>query len=170
MKRLLPAPLLSLALFALWLMLNQHAGVTTLAIAAVLAITIPLLTAPLRPLAPRFGRPLVALALLRTVVVDAIASNFDIARSIWRSDRAPRAMFVQIPLELRDANGLAVLAIVTTIIPGTVWCELALDRSSLLLHVFDVDDGAAFIDRYKRRYERPLIAIFESNHPLAGFE
>ncbi|HKP66330.1 MAG TPA: Na+/H+ antiporter subunit E [Casimicrobiaceae bacterium] len=170
MRRLLPAPLLSLALFALWLVLNQHAGINTLATAAVLAIAIPLLTAPLRPLAPRSGRPLVALALLRTVLVDAIASNLEIARSIWRPDRAPRAMFVQVPLELRDANGLAVLAIVTTIIPGTVWCELALDRSSLLLHVFDVEDSGAFIDRYKRRYEQPLIAIFESNHPPRGFE
>ena len=79
-------------------------------------------------------------------------------------------MFVRIPLELRDANGLAVLAMVTTIVPGTVWCELALDRSALLLHVFDVDDAAAFIDRYKRRYERPLIAIFESNEAQRGVE
>jgi len=170
MRRLLPAPLLSLALFALWLMLNQHAGVNTLATAAMLAIAIPLLTAPLRPLAPRSGRPLVALALLRTVIVDAVASNLEIARSIWGSDPAPRPMFIKIPLELRDANGLAVLAIVTTIVPGTVWCELALDRSSVVLHVFDVDDGAAFIDRYKRRYEHPLIAIFESNHPPQGSE
>jgi len=170
MKRLLPAPLLSLSLFAIWLMLNQHVGVDTLAMAAVLAIAIPLFTAPLRPLAPRFGHPLVALALLRTVVVDAIASNLDIARSIWSPRRTPRAMFVQIPLELRDANGLAVLAIVTTIVPGTVWCELTLDRSALLLHVFDVDNVTAFIDRYKRRYERPLIAIFGSNHARGDVE
>lgn len=170
MKRWLPSPMLSLALFALWVMLNQHVGVDTLAMAAVLAIAIPLFTAPLRPLAQRFGHPRVALALLRNVVVDAIASNLEIARSIWSSRRTPRAMFVKIPLELRDANGLAVLAIVTTIVPGTVWCELALDRSAVLLHVFDVDDAAAFIDRYKRCYERPLIAVFEPKTFQRGVE
>ena len=170
MRRLLPAPLLSLALFTLWLMLNQQMGVDTLAMATVLAIAIPLFTAPLRPLTQHLSHPRVALAVLRNVAVDAVASNLDIARSIWSSGRRPHAMFVRIPLELRDANGLAVLAMVTTIVPGTVWCELALDRSALLLHVFDVDDAAAFIDRYKRRYERPLIAIFESNEAQRGVE
>ena len=168
MKRWLPAPLLSLALVAIWLMLNQQVGINTLAMAAVLAIAIPIFIAPLRPVAQRFGDPRVALALLRTVVIDSVASNIDIAGSIWRSGKKPRAMFVRIPLELRDANGLAVLAMVTTIVPGTVWCELALDRSTLLLHVFDVDDAAAFIDRYKRRYEHPLIAIFEPKRAQRG--
>ena len=50
---------------------------------------------------------------------------------------------------------------ITTIVPGTVWSELALDRSRLLLHVFDVDDDAAFVAHFKARYERPLQEIFE---------
>jgi multicomponent K+:H+ antiporter subunit E len=73
----------------------------------------------------------------------------------------PRSAFVRIPLDLRDANGLAALAVITTIVPGTVWCELALDGSALLLHVFDVDDEPAFVAHYKARYERPLMEIFE---------
>lgn len=32
---------------------------------------------------------------------------------------------------------------ITTVVPGTVWSELALDRSVLLLHVFDLEDEAA---------------------------
>ena len=50
---------------------------------------------------------------------------------------------------------------VTTIVPGTVWSELALDRSTLLLHVWDVPDETAFVARYKARYEQPLCEIFE---------
>ena len=38
--------------------------------------------------------------------------------------------------------------------------ELAPDRSALLIHVFDLDDEAAFIQHYKADYERPL-EIFE---------
>jgi multicomponent K+:H+ antiporter subunit E len=161
MKRLLPAPVLSAALFVLWLLLNQHLGKTTLVMAVVLAVAIPLLTAPLRPLAVRIKRPRAMLALMWTVLCDAIVSNLDIARSVWRPTHTPRGAFVRIPLDLHDANGLAVLAIVTTIVPGTVWSEFAIDRSAVLLHVFDVDDEAAFAARYKLRYERPLIEIFE---------
>ena len=72
-----------------------------------------------------------------------------------------RARFVIIPLELRDPYGLAALAMVTTVVPGTVWSELALDRSAVMLHVWDVDDEAAFVARYKARYEKPLQEIFE---------
>jgi multicomponent K+:H+ antiporter subunit E len=53
------------------------------------------------------------------------------------------------------------LALITTIVPGTVWSELAPDRSRLLLHVFDSADDASFIAHYKTRYERPLQEIFE---------
>ncbi len=101
--------------------------------ALLLAVAVPLLTAPLRPLAVRIKRPRVALAFVWTVLCDAFVSNLDIARSVWRPRRPPRGAFVRIPLDLHDANGLAVLAIVTTIVPGTVWCELAIDRSALLL-------------------------------------
>ena len=50
---------------------------------------------------------------------------------------------------------------ITTVVPGTVWSELALDRSVLLLHVFDLEDEAAFIEHFKHTYERPLMEIFE---------
>ena len=70
-------------------------------------------------------------------------------------------MFVHIPLELRDANGLAALAIITTVVPGTVWSELAMDRSMLLLHLFDVEDEQEYVQYFKQRYEKPLMEIFE---------
>jgi multicomponent K+:H+ antiporter subunit E len=161
MKRLFPAPLMSAMLFVIWLLLSQHVGIATLAMATILAVALPLLTFPLRPLPVRARRPSTAIALLTTVVVDVVASNLQVARSVWQFRARPRSAFVRIPLDLHDANGLAVLAMITTIVPGTVWCELAVDRRTLLLHVFDVDDKAAFVARYKSRYERPLLEIFE---------
>jgi len=68
---------------------------------------------------------------------------------------------VRVPLALRNPHALASLAMITAVVPGTVWAEMATDRSALLLHVFDVDDEAAFIAHYKSRYERPLQEIFE---------
>jgi multicomponent K+:H+ antiporter subunit E len=34
--------------------------------------------------------------------------------------RPPRSRFVKVPLDLRDANGLAALAMICTVVPGTV--------------------------------------------------
>jgi multicomponent K+:H+ antiporter subunit E len=55
-----------------------------------------------------------------------------------------------------------VLAMVMCLTPGTAWGEVAFDRSTLLIHVFDLDDEAAFVAMIKSRYERPLMEIFES--------
>jgi multicomponent K+:H+ antiporter subunit E len=38
---------------------------------------------------------------------------------------------------------------------------LALDRSILLMHVFDLADEASFIAHFKATYERPLMEIFQ---------
>ena len=71
----------------------------------------------------------------------------------------PRGAFVVVPLDLRDDHALAALAMITAVVPGTVWCELAPDRSRLLLHVFDLADEASFIAHYKADYEHPLKEI-----------
>jgi len=89
-------------------------------------------------------------------------SNLAVAWSVLNAGRRPpRSQFIKVPLDLRDANGLAALSMITTVVPGTVWSELALDRSILLLHVFDLDDEALFIQHFKATYERPLMEIFE---------
>jgi multicomponent K+:H+ antiporter subunit E len=162
MKRLLPAPLMSASLFAIWLLLNDSASAGDLLLAAVFAIALPLLTAPLRPLGARVRRPAVLLRLVLVVGLDVLQSNLDVARGVLRAPRRPpRGDFVSVPLELRDPHALAALAVITTVVPGTVWCELASDCSALRLHVFDLDDEAAFVHRFKARYERPLMEIFQ---------
>jgi multicomponent K+:H+ antiporter subunit E len=162
MKSVLPAPLLSVTLFALWLVLNQSLSAAHILLGVALALAAPLLSAPLRPLPVRIRRPRMVLRLILTVVHDVLVSNLKVGLAVFRlGRRRPNSTFVKVPLDLRDANGLAVLAIITTIVPGTVWSELALDRSALLLHVFDLDEETVFVADFKRRYERPLREIFE---------
>jgi multicomponent K+:H+ antiporter subunit E len=118
--------------------------------------------APLRPSHPHIRRPLTVLRLLGRVGIDLVTSNLQVGWQVWNLDqRAPRSAFVKVPLDLRDPAGLATLSIVCTVIPGTVWSELALDRSLLLIHVFDLDDEARFIAHFKATYERPLMEIFQ---------
>ncbi|AIR90411.1 Na+/H+ antiporter subunit E [Pseudomonas cremoricolorata] len=162
MSRVFPAPLLSLALFVLWLLLNLSLSAGNILLAAILAILAPLLLAPLRPQHAHVRRPWVIVKLIGRVGLDVLRSNLQVAAGVLACGvRPPRSAFVHIPLDLRDAHGLAALSMITTVVPGTVWSELALDRSTLLLHVFDLDDQAAFIEHFKRVYERPLMEIFE---------
>ncbi len=161
-RKLVRAPVASLALLLLWLALARSASPAHVLLGLGLALAVPPLTSNLRPLQVRARRPLVAARFVLTVVRDVVSSNFAIAWGVlaWRW-RRPRSRFVVVPLELRAPLGLAVLAMVTTIVPGTVWSELALDRSALLLHVWDVAEEDAFITFFKARYEKPLREIFE---------
>ncbi|MBL8275560.1 Na+/H+ antiporter subunit E [Roseateles puraquae] len=162
MRLWLPAPLLSAALLALWLVLNPPLGFGQVLLGAAVAAVMPLLLAPLRPAAGPLRNPLTLAKLILHVGVDVVASTLDVARGVLRANvRPPQGCFVTVPLDLRDAQALAALAMITTVVPGTVWCELAPDRSALRLHVFDLDDEPAFIAHYKARYERPLLEIFE---------
>ena len=160
-RRLIPAPLLSAALLALWLVLARSISPGQVVLGLALACSVPLLTANLR-VSSRVRRPRVVFRFILTVAYDVLTSNLEVAWSLlrWRW-RQPRSSFVVIPLELRDPVGLAALAMVTTIVPGTVWSEIALDRSRLMLHVWDVEEEEPFVRRFKARYEKPLQEIFE---------
>lgn len=161
MKRLFPAPLLSAALFVMWIALQGSLAAGDLLLAAFLAVAIPIACAPLRPLPVRIRRPGVLVRLVLVVGRDVFRSNLQVAAGVLRSPwHAPRGAFVRVPLDITDPNALAALCAITTVIPGTVWTELS-EGHGLLLHVFDLHDEAAFIAHFKQRYEKPLQEIFE---------
>src|ERR1044071_4244496 len=111
MRWLLPSPVLSVALFLLWILLMQSVSAGTLVLGILLAIFWPAVTARLRPAPVRLRRPLVMARLFCRVVSDMLLSNAEVAWAILtRRSRDIRSGFVHIPLELRDPNGLAVLA------------------------------------------------------------
>jgi multicomponent K+:H+ antiporter subunit E len=153
---------LSVALFVLWLLLNRSLALSQLLLALLLALAIPLVTAGLRPMPVRIRRPATVLRLMLTVMLDTTRSNIAVARLLLRpGSRRHPAGFVHVPLDLRDPNALAVLAMILCLSPGTAWAELSLDRSMLLLHALEVEDAAALVADIKYRYERPLMEIFE---------
>ncbi len=162
MKLLFPAPLLSVALFLLWLLLNHSVSAGHLVLGAILGLLIPVVTRGLRPLPVRVRSPWSIRKLAANAVVDTSISNFNVVRFLaFPSMRKHPAAFVHIPLELRDPNGLAVLAMITCMTPGTSWAEISRDRSVMLLHVLEVGDPQEIIDHVKTKYERPLMEIFE---------
>jgi len=162
MKRVLPSPLLTLFLFLLWLTLNQSVSAGNVLLAAILAILAPLLTVQLRPAPVRIRRPLSIIRLVVIVTIDLLRSNLAVAWIVLtQRDRQLSSSFLQLPLEIRDPNALAVLAAIVCATPGTAWAEVAFDRSSLLIHVLDLKDPDHFRATIKNRYEKLLQEIFE---------
>lgn len=159
MARLLPSPLMSAALLVAWLLLN---GISSghLALALVLAVAIPRLTERFRSDRPRLRAWPVALRLAFTVLWDIVVSNVQVAWLILGPERRIQPRFVWLPLDIRDPHGIASLAGIITMTPGTLSADLTDDRRFLLVHALNVSDEAALVASIKTRYEAPLQRIF----------
>ena len=155
--------LLVATLVATWLLLNQTLALGHIALGLALALVLVWVTRPLRPVQPRLRRLQVAAALVPILLVDIVKSNIDVARIVLGLRRGAdlRSGFVKIPMAMRYPHGLAVLAVIVTSTPGTVWVDLSPDGSVLTLHVLDIGDEARWIHWLKDRYEKRLMEIFE---------
>jgi multicomponent K+:H+ antiporter subunit E len=168
-KRWLPRPLMWLSMTVLWLLLNQSLWIGHILLGGALAWVASRLYGRLEgPRSPRsrassaWRRLAVACALLLDVLQDVVRSNVAVARIVlFRPRHSTTAGFLDIPLELRDPAGLAVLACIITATPGTAWAGYAPDRAVLTLHILDLIDESAWIDVIKGRYERRLKELFE---------
>lgn len=162
MRRWLPFPLISLALLALWLLLNQSLAPGHLIFGACLAIGGALMLSVLEIPKAHLRRPGVILALAWVVFVDIVRSNIAVARIILgRPLRKGASGFVSIPIEMTAPYGLAALAIIITSTPGTLWTHFDSDKKRLTIHVLDLVNEDVWIATVKQRYERRLMEIFE---------
>lgn len=162
MKRWLPHPWMSAALFVGWLMLWRDFA--PLQFLAALAAAIVL---------PHFGRlgatPLrlrrLGLALRFTVLVlwDIVTANFAVARLVLTPRLHLRPAFLCIPLALRSEQAVALLATIVTMTPGTLSVEVGEEgpQPILYVHTLDTSDPGVMIAQIKSRYEDPLREMFE---------
>lgn len=162
MKRILPHPGLSALLLLIWLLMLNALSMGGLVLGGIFAIVIPLFTAafwPDRPLM-KWGLPLLGFLLL--VLRDIVVANFHVARLIlFRRNAELRTAWLSIPLDLRSAEAITLLAGTISLTPGTVSADISTDGRFLLVHALDVDDPEAEIANIKSRYERRLMEIFK---------
>lgn len=162
MKRPLLLPLLPVVLTLVWLLLNDSLSVGHLLLGIAFALLVTVAVRPLRPLPAWPHRLHAAIGLIWHVFVDIVRSNLGVGRVILGATRRqPTIGFVRIPLQLSDPHGLAMLSIIITGTPGTVWAGHDPVGNILTLHVLDLQDEDAWIRTIKDRYERPLMEIFE---------
>ncbi len=159
--RLLPAPVLSAILFSSWLLLVGTWSLGHVIVAAILAVMIPWWSERLRPDPARIGAWPTVIRLSCVVFYDIVASAVVVARQILGPEDHIRPGFVWVPLTIRNPYGMASLASIITMTPGTLSVDLSPDHRHLLVHALHLEDAAALIASIKARYERPLITIFE---------
>lgn len=162
MIRLVPYPVLTLALVLMWLLLTRFSLGHLLLGTAVGLIAGGAMSA-LQPAKPRVRRWDMIPRLAVIIFGDIVRSNIAVARLILSGGRhgERHSGFVEIPLELDHPTALAILAIVVTATPGTAWIQYDPRGGTLLLHVFDLVDKATWVDLVKNRYEHLLMEIFE---------
>ena len=154
---------LTVALIGIWLLLNAELSVMSIAFGVLLALLLVLAIAQLRPVRPRLRHVHLAIPLVATLLVDIVLSNLGVARVVLglTRNRQVRSGFIDIPLELSDPHGLAILAVIVTSTPGTSWAGVAPDGRVLRLHMLDIRNEDEWIRSFKQRYERRLMRIFE---------
>lgn len=169
-ERLMPAPVRSSMLFVVWLLLNNSVAPIHLLAATILAIGIPLLTAGFRDKQTRFRHWRKAIGYFFKVLLDILLANIQVIRLVLGPNRLLKPGFVLVPLDLKQALPLTILACTVSLTPGTVSAEILpyqdetdedVGERFLLVHVLDLPDEAALIQEIKQRYEQPLREMFE---------
>lgn len=160
MSRLLPHPLLSLALLAIWLLLNTTVAVGQLLLGALLAVALPLWLERLLPGLRGLRRPARLPLFAAQVLWDIVIANVRVAVLVLGPKSRLKPGFVTVPLDLRDAGIATVLGGIITLTPGTVCLGIDDEVTRIEVHVLDLDDEQALVAEIKRRYEQPLKEIF----------
>lgn len=160
-QQILPHPILSVALFMVWMLMSSPAGTGHATIALIVALLVPQVMRALEPDRVRVRSPLAIANLLWRLSIDIVVSNWNTAKVVLGARKDTRkAGFVNIPLECSNRYALACLAIILTSTPGTTWVQYDRYSRVLLLHVVDLrqeDDWKVIIHN---RYERLLMEIF----------
>lgn len=159
MKRLVPFPMLTAALFAMWVLLTGFSP-GHIVLGAIVALLVSRVMLTLKAAPPRIRFSMAMVRLGRLVLADIIRSNIAVARIVLFRPTRQRSGFIEFPTELRNPQALAALAIIITATPGTLWLQHDAQRHLVLIHVLDLVDEEAWIALIKNRYERLLMEIF----------
>ena len=161
MRRIVPYPLLAACLLVMWLLLMQSVSIGQILLGAAVSLFATRIVMRLRPQTSRICKWAKVLKLLAIVCADIARSNLAVARIVLSPGGSRNASFLHIPLELKNPNALACLALIITATPGSAWVQFNRGTGVLLIHVLDLIDEEDWIRLLKLRYEMLLMEIFE---------
>ncbi|KAA6204579.1 MAG: Na+/H+ antiporter subunit E [Candidatus Tokpelaia sp.] len=160
MRKLLPYPLLSLAILAMWLLLSG-AGLGQVLLGSFVALFCGLAMTKLKQKKIYIHHWRLLPILLWRVLHDIILSNFTVAKIILTGGRAKHPSgFIILQLSLKNRMAIALLACIITATPGTAWIAYDHRNSRLILHILDLAEETYWHKLIKTRYESLLLEIF----------
>ena len=161
-RRLLPHPILTPLLALVWVLLVNDLTPGAILFGLLLGWVIPLFTRRFWPEQVHLRKPLKLLRFVAVLLYDIVIANLAVGWLILRGSRQIEPAFVVVPLALRSDLGISLLANTVSLTPGTVSAWLSPDRRSLLVQGLRVRDPDVLVETIKRRYEAPLLEVFES--------
>jgi multicomponent K+:H+ antiporter subunit E len=160
-KRLVPHPLLSVLLFATWMLLVDRLALGSAVLALFLAIVIPVITAAYWPQRPLVRNIPAFAAYCLLVMWDIVVANIHVARIILFYPNARiRSAFIAVPITLTSPEAITMLAATITLTPGTVTADMSSCGRVLLIHSLHAPDPDAIREEILTRYEARLKRIF----------
>jgi multicomponent Na+:H+ antiporter subunit E len=106
-------------------------------------------------------------AFVAIYLVELVASSIRVARDVIRPDFRMQSAVVGVPLSAKSNLEITMLANLVSLTPGTLTVDLSEDRSTLYVHVMDMEDGDANAFRRKLKgtlEQRVLRLIGTADH------
>ena len=84
---------------------------------------------------------------------ELLKSSVAVARAAFARDPRNASAIIAMPLALRTDLGIAVLANLVTLTPGTCSLHVSDDRRTLFIHTLDTDDPEAIVADIRSTFE-----------------
>jgi len=160
LKSIFPHPVLSIALWIIWLLLNNTIAFGHIVLGACLAVFIPWFSASFWQEEIKIRHPWLMVKYVLVVIYQILVANIMVARLILTNQNKLQPGFLHVPLELTSPLAISLLANTISLTPGTVTCDLSEDQKSLLIHALHIEDAEQTIAEIKQLFEQPLKEMF----------
>lgn len=100
-----------------------------------------------------------ALFLLVFFLWELVVANLRVAAAVLGPSSLVRPGIVAVPLDVTSDAGIALLANLITLTPGTLSLDVSADRRTLYVHCLAVDDPEATVRSIKDGFERRVLGV-----------
>lgn len=91
---------------------------------------------------------------------ELVLANLRVAYDVLTPRHRSRPGILEVPLDARSDEEIAMLANLITLTPGTLSLDVSEDRRSLFVHSMFIDDAEAEIRAIKEGFERRVLGIW----------
>ena len=106
-----------------------------------------------------FRRVAACLKLCIIFLRELVLSSWSVARAVFASSQSFRSAVIAVPVRVRTDMGIATLANLISLTPGTTSLYVSDDRKILYVHCLDVDSEEEIISGIRTAFEDTILVI-----------